>query len=171
MDSSDALPPSSDSVAASLAAADVGEDPFSAMPPQAEPARNSESGSSNGELSPDVKAIAEEMAKVAILGKEAEPVIRQAVVTGNFNGAVECCIQAGLMAEALLLAQCGDQALWLKTQATFFDMQKKRYPFLGMLHAIIGSELGSYVTSSDLHKWKETLAVIATYCKSEDFQG
>ena len=36
---------------------------------------------------------------------EAEPKIRKALVIGNFSAAVDCCLEAGLMAEALLLAQ------------------------------------------------------------------
>ena len=36
-------------------------------------------------------------------------------------------------------------------------------------HAVIKSELMEYVTSSDLASWKETLALLGTYGKSEEF--
>ena len=42
---------------------------------------------------------------------EAEPIIRKALVIGNFSAAVDCCLEAGLMAEALLLAQVRGERL------------------------------------------------------------
>ena len=114
-------------------------------------------------------ALTTEMLNMVLAGKKAEPTIREAVVVGNFSAAVDCCIEAGLMAEALLLAQCGDQNLWLKTQAAFFETQKSRHPFLSILHAIVKNELMNYVQESNLDTWRETLAVIGTYGKSEQF--
>ena len=73
------------------------------------------------------------------------------------------------MAEALLLAQCGDQALWQKTQSAFFDRQNRKYPFLTILYAIIRNEMMDLVLKSDLSKWKETLALLSTYGKSDEF--
>ena len=100
---------------------------------------------------------------------EFEAVIRQALVVGNFAAGVDCCIEAGMWPEALLLAQCGDQPLWLCTQAAFFDSQKANLPFLSILNAIIKNELMDYVKTSDLDMWRETLAVLSTYGKSDDF--
>ena len=73
------------------------------------------------------------------------------------------------MAEALLLAQCGDQALWQKTQSAFFERQNRKYPFLTILYAIIRNEMMDLVLKSDLSKWKETLALLSTYGKSDEF--
>lgn len=103
--------------------------------------------------------------------REAEPMIRSALVVGNFAAAVDCCLEAGLMAEALLLSQCGDASLWEKTQKAFFERQKRihRLPFLDMLQAIIRNELRSFVTQSALYKWRETLALLSTYAKTEEF--
>jgi protein transport protein SEC31 len=109
------------------------------------------------------------MVASAIAGEQAESTIRKALVIGNFSAAVDCCLEAGLMAEALLLAQCGDQALWQRTQSAFFEKQKQRYPFLKILHAIIKNEMMTLVLQSDLVKWRETLALLSTYGKSEEF--
>ena len=117
----------------------------------------------------------EDIAKTAELwsmiqsGNAAEPTIRRAIIVGNFEAAVECCLEAGLMAEALLLAQCGDQALRVRTQAAFFEKRRHQHPFLSVLHAVIRNELMSYVLSSDLLRWKETLALLSTYGKSDEF--
>jgi protein transport protein SEC31 len=109
------------------------------------------------------------MVAAALAGEQSEPRIRKALVVGNFAAAVDCCLEAGLMAEALLLAQCGDQALWQKTQSAFFDRQKQKYPFLSILYAIIRSEMMNLVLQSDLSKWRETLALLSTYGKSDEF--
>jgi flagellar motor protein MotB len=75
------------------------------------------------------------------------------------------------MPEALLLAQCGDQALWQRTQAAFFERRRQSHPFLVILHAIIKNEMMGLVEVSDLTKWRETLALLSTYGKSEEFSS
>jgi len=120
-------------------------------------------------MSPAVALHTAEMIASAQKAEQAEPVIRKAIIVGNFEAAVDLCLQAGLLAEALLLAQCGDQALRVKTQAAFFDKQRRQRPFLNVLHAVIKSELMSYVQQSELSEWKETLALLSTYGKSDEF--
>jgi protein transport protein SEC31 len=99
----------------------------------------------------------------------AEGAIRDALVVGNFAAAVDCCVEAGMMAEALLLAQCGEPELWTKTQNIFFERFRAKRPFLNILHAVINSELMGLVMASDLSRWRETLAIVNTYGKSEEF--
>eukprot|EP01036_Dinobryon_divergens_P008285 gene8285-11061_t len=65
----------------------------------------------------------EDIAKTAELwsmiqsGNAAEPTIRRAIIVGNFEAAVECCLEAGLMAEALLLARDFDASATCLEQA------------------------------------------------------
>lgn len=101
--------------------------------------------------------------------EEAEPTVREAIIVGNFEMAVDCCLKAGLLAEALLLAQCGGQELRIKTQAAFFERQRHIHPFLNVLHAVIKNQLLDFVMTSDLNRWRETLALLSTYGKSEEF--
>ena len=103
----------------------------------------------------------------ALRAEEAEPLIRRALVVGNFSVAVDCCIEAGLLTEALLLAQWGESALLERAQQAFFARSKR--PFLKILHTIIRSELMEYVLSSKLDAWRETLALLGTYGKPEEF--
>ena len=109
------------------------------------------------------------MLLTAIAGERFEPMIRKALVVGNFTAAVDYCLEAGLMAEALLLAQCGDPSLWVKTQEAFFKQVGGRYPFLNILQAVLKSSLMELVLSSNLVFWKETLAILSTYGKSDEF--
>ena len=114
-------------------------------------------------LPPSIANSTAEMVVSAMAGEKAEPMIRKAIIVGNFEAAVECCLQAGLMAEALLLAQCGEQSLRIKTQAAFFEKQRNKHPFLNVLHAVIKSELMAYVEQSDLSRWKVSKSLTFLY--------
>jgi protein transport protein SEC31 len=120
-------------------------------------------------MSPAMKEISNEMIATALAAEKSEQSIRNALVVGNFSAAVDHCLDAGLMAEALLFAQCGDPQLWNKTQEIFFNKYSKRYPFVSILQSVIKNSLMDMVLRSDLTKWKETLAVLSTYGKSEEF--
>jgi len=152
------------------------EDMFSAVPP-VPPTHTTVPKTIHAEPVAPAKppVLPEDIAKTAELwsmiqsGNAAEPTIRRAIIVGNFEAAVECCLEAGLMAEALLLAQCGDQALRVRTQAVFFEKRRHEHPFLHVLHAVIRNELMAYVQASDLSRWKETLALLSTYGKSDEF--
>lgn len=120
-------------------------------------------------LSPDMAGKTADMVAALLAGEEAEPMIRKAIIVGNFEAAVECCLQAGLLAEALLLAQCGEPSLRVRTQAAFFEKKQHKHPFLSVLHAVIKNELMAYVMASDLSRWRETLALLSTYGKSDEF--
>jgi protein transport protein SEC31 len=119
--------------------------------------------------SEDTREAATEVVGAVLRGEEAEEMIRKAFVVGNFAAAVDCCIEAGLMTEALLLAQCGEPGLWAKVQNVFFERQRKKKPFLNILQAVLKNELMDLVMSIDLNKWKEALAILSTYGKSEEF--
>ena len=120
-------------------------------------------------LSPTSAKIQAEMVTAVLKGQEVEPIVRQAIIVGNFSAAVDCCMHAGLWAEALLLAKCGDPSLIIKAETAFFESQKNRYPFLNILHGIMKQQLMELVLHSDLNDWKQTLAVLSTYGKAEEF--
>eukprot|EP00578_Thalassiosira_sp_NH16_P006546 CAMPEP_0181106352 /NCGR_PEP_ID=MMETSP1071-20121207/16486_1 /TAXON_ID=35127 /ORGANISM="Thalassiosira sp., Strain NH16" /LENGTH=1086 /DNA_ID=CAMNT_0023189753 /DNA_START=165 /DNA_END=3425 /DNA_ORIENTATION=+ len=105
----------------------------------------------------------------SIMTKHAENTVKDALLVGNFEAAVECCFRSGNLADALVLASCGGADLWQKTQAEYFARESKRRPFLSLVSAVIHDQLTDLVTVSDPGKWKETLAVLSTYGKSEEF--
>ena len=82
--------------------------------------------------------------------KEAEQLIKKALLVGNFEIAVQCCLTSGNMADALLLASCGGADLWASTQATYFEKMCAQKPFWKIVRAIIKSELSDLVQNSDL---------------------
>jgi len=103
------------------------------------------------------------------MSKRAENAVKDALLVGNFEAAVECCFRSGNLADALVLASCGGADLWQKTQAEYFARESKRRPFLTLVSAVVHDQLTDLVAMSDPKKWKETLAVLSTYGKSEEF--
>lgn len=97
---------------------------------------------------------------------EPEGVITRALMVGNLEAAVECCIRSDRMADALVLAAYGGPELWNKTQEAYFNHHPK--PFMTVLSSIIKEDLHSLVKDTDLTQWKAILAILCTYAKSED---
>jgi hypothetical protein len=99
--------------------------------------------------------------------EQSEATLMQALLVGNFEVAVNCCLHYNQLADALLLASCGGPDLWVKTQRAFFAHQSR--PVMRVVAAIIKNELSSLVEQAELSDWRETLAILSTYAKSEEF--
>lgn len=103
---------------------------------------------------------------------EHDAFVKRALLVGNFEAAVESCLASRQLADALLLASCGGAELWEKTRMRYFEIAaRSKRPFLDVVSAIITNELDDLVARADLSRWEETLAVVSTYGKSEDFPG
>lgn len=121
------------------------------------------------EYTEDGSTVPEDEEPTPPMSNNAENTVKDALLVGNFEAAVECCIRSGNMADALMLASCGGADLWAKTQAEYFARQGSRRPFLSLVSAVVQNQLSELVSSSDPSKWKETLAVLSTYGKSDEF--
>ena len=58
---------------------------------------------------------------------ETDEAIQRALVAGDFKGAVGFCLDAGRVADALVMAAVGGTALWEKTQQEYFRRAKRPY--------------------------------------------
>jgi protein transport protein SEC31 len=103
------------------------------------------------------------------MSREAESAIQNALLVGNFEAAVECCFRSNNLADALVLASCGGAELWAKTQSEYFAREAAKRPYLSLVSAVVHDQLVDLVKISDPAKWKETLAMVSTYGKSEEF--
>ena len=103
------------------------------------------------------------------MSQATQNIVKEALMVGNFEAAVDCCFRTGNLADALVLASCGGADLWAKTQEQYFESQSKKRPFLSVVGAIIQNDLGPLVQNSDLAHWQETLAILSTYGKSDEF--
>ena len=108
--------------------------------------------------------------KPAAMSKVAENAVKEALLVGNWEAAVECCFKTGSYADAMLLASCaGNPELWEKTRNRFFEMECPKRSFLKLVNAVVENKLGQYVAESDLQRWEETLALLSTYGQSDEF--
>ena len=105
----------------------------------------------------------------SVMSKATEEMVKETIVVGNFEAAVDCCFRTGNLADALILASCGGPELWTKAQERYFEMQSPKLPLLATVSGIIRNELSILVEKSDPTKWTETLAILSTYGKQEEF--
>ncbi|XP_071420580.1 protein transport protein Sec31B isoform X2 [Pithys albifrons albifrons] len=99
--------------------------------------------------------------------EDTDGLISQALLLGNFEGAVELCMQAERFADAIILAIAGGESLLKETQRRYFAKRKTNLSLL--LSSIVQQNWQDIVCTCDLHSWKEALAILLTYSKHEDY--
>ncbi|GKY95564.1 hypothetical protein MPSEU_000517900 [Mayamaea pseudoterrestris] len=99
----------------------------------------------------------------------AQNLIKRALLVGNFKAAVDCCFRAKNYADALVVASCGGAELWQQAQDRYCDEVQLSRPYLTLLKGIVKSELDGLVANSHVALWQETLAILSTYAKSDEF--
>ncbi len=91
-----------------------------------------------------------------------EKIIKQSILIGNLEGAVDCCLKCGRAAEALILASFAGDELFAKTKDRFLQSHKDVFLQSTFTH-VISRNLASLIDGKTLHEWKETLAYCVTY--------
>ncbi|TKS89736.1 Protein transport protein [Collichthys lucidus] len=86
---------------------------------------------------------------------------------GNFEGAVDLCLNDGRYAEAILLSISGGEELLKKTQQKYLSRQKNSISML--ISSVVTQNWRDIVQSCELDNWKEALAALLTYAHPEDF--
>ncbi|XP_049666910.1 protein transport protein Sec31B isoform X1 [Accipiter gentilis] len=99
--------------------------------------------------------------------EDTDGLISQALLLGNFEGAVELCMRAERFADAIILAIAGGENLLKETQKRYFAMRKTKLSLL--LSSIVQQNWQDIVCTCDLQSWKEALAILLTYSKHEDY--
>ena len=106
-------------------------------------------------------------AETAVLSPaQLELKLARAMLNGNFFVAVQCCLEAGRVADALVLAASGGPELWTQTRDRY--LASISTPFMNTLSAVVHHDFEKFVTDSDLANWKETLALVNTYGGSDE---
>ncbi|XP_069781539.1 protein transport protein Sec31A isoform X2 [Narcine bancroftii] len=98
---------------------------------------------------------------------DVDGLITQALLTGNFAGAVDLCLHDNRMADAIILAIAGGQELLAKTQKKYFAKTKSKITRL--IDAVVTRDWEEILQSCDLQNWKEALAALLTYVGPEEF--
>ncbi|KAM7370685.1 hypothetical protein PAMP_010212 [Pampus punctatissimus] len=98
---------------------------------------------------------------------DTDGLISQALLVGNFEGAVDLCLNDGRYAEAILLSISGGEELLKKTQQKYLSKQKNSISML--ISSVVTQNWRDIVQSCELDNWKEALAALLTYAHPEDF--
>uniref|UniRef100_A0A8C5MC48 Protein transport protein Sec31A n=1 Tax=Leptobrachium leishanense TaxID=445787 RepID=A0A8C5MC48_9ANUR len=98
---------------------------------------------------------------------DVDGLITQALLTGNFESAVDLCLHDNRMADAIILAIAGGPDLLANTQTKYFAKSKSKITRL--ITAVVTKNWNDIVQSCDLQNWREALAAVLTYAKPEEF--
>uniref|UniRef100_A0A6Q2XTX7 Protein transport protein Sec31A n=1 Tax=Esox lucius TaxID=8010 RepID=A0A6Q2XTX7_ESOLU len=100
---------------------------------------------------------------------DVDGLITQALLTGNFEGAVELCLHDNRMADSIILAIAGGAELLKKTQQKYFTMTHSKITKL--ISAVVTEDWRDVLQTCELQNWKEALAAVMTYAHSEEFSS
>ncbi|XP_061117990.1 protein transport protein Sec31A isoform X8 [Conger conger] len=95
--------------------------------------------------------------------------ITEALLTGDFESAVELCLRDNRMADSIILAIAGGPGLLEKTQKKYFEKTKSKITKL--ISAVVTKDWRDILETCDLQNWKEALAAVMTYASPEEFSS
>uniref|UniRef100_A0A3B4AXZ4 SEC31 homolog A, COPII coat complex component n=1 Tax=Periophthalmus magnuspinnatus TaxID=409849 RepID=A0A3B4AXZ4_9GOBI len=95
--------------------------------------------------------------------------ITQALLTGDFEGAVELCLHDNRMADSIILAIAGGAELLKKTQKKYFI--KSQSKLTKLISAVVMKDLHDIMSTCELQNWKEALAAVMTYAQTQEFSA
>ncbi|KAM8808780.1 protein transport protein Sec31A isoform 2-T2 [Eudromia elegans] len=98
---------------------------------------------------------------------DVDGLITQALLTGNFESAVDLCLHDNRMADAIILAIAGGQELLSRTQEKYFTKMQSKITRL--ITAVVTKNWKEIVQFCDLQNWREALAAVLTYARPEEF--
>ncbi|XP_048554917.1 protein transport protein SEC31 homolog B isoform X2 [Triticum urartu] len=141
--------------------ADNGDDFFNNPQP-------SETSLAEEPMSTNVQEIEQEMPENIVPSDPSiDKSIQHALVVGDYKGAVNQCLAANRMADALVIAHAGGSALWGSTRNQY--LKNSISPYLKVVSAMVGNDLMSFVSTWPLNAWKETLALLCTFAGKEEW--
>ncbi|XP_058472566.1 protein transport protein Sec31A isoform X2 [Solea solea] len=101
------------------------------------------------------------------VSQDVDGLIMQALLTGDFEGAVDLCLHDNRMADSIILAVAGGAELLEKTQKKYFT--KTHSKITKLISAVVMKDWHDILKTCDLENWKEALAAVMTYAKQEEF--
>ncbi|KAK9729369.1 protein transport protein S31 [Basidiobolus ranarum] len=100
-----------------------------------------------------------------------DQLITRAITLGDFESAVNICLDKDRLSDALILAVCGGPELLSRTQEAYFVRMSKTTPYIRVLQSVITGDLTDVVENADLSEWNEILVILCTYSRAEEFPG
>ncbi|XP_071401587.1 protein transport protein Sec31A [Centroberyx affinis] len=103
------------------------------------------------------------------ISQDVDGLITQALLTGDFEGAVELCLHDNRMADSIILAIAGGAELLEKTQKKYFT--KTHSKITKLISAVVMKDWHDILQTCDLQNWKEALAAVMTYAQPDEFSS
>lgn len=100
---------------------------------------------------------------------EADKKITQALVLGQFEKALDVCLQEDRISDAFMIAICGGESCIKMAQEAYFAKQSGRPNYLRLLASVVGKNLWDIVHNADLANWKEVMASLCTFADEKEF--
>ena len=100
---------------------------------------------------------------------EADRLITRALMLGQFDKALDVCLQEDRTSDAFMVAICGGNACIQKAQEAYFAKQSGGPNYLRLLASIVGKNLWDVVHNADLANWKEVMASMCTFADEMEF--
>ncbi|KAF3781972.1 transport protein SEC31-like protein B [Nymphaea thermarum] len=91
--------------------------------------------------------------------------IQHSLIIGDYKEAVSHCMSANRMADALVISHWG--GLWESTRDQY--LKRSHSSYIKVLAALVGNDLLTLVNVRPLSSWKETLALLCTYARGEEW--
>uniref|UniRef100_A0A671MWQ0 Protein transport protein Sec31A n=1 Tax=Sinocyclocheilus anshuiensis TaxID=1608454 RepID=A0A671MWQ0_9TELE len=104
-----------------------------------------------------------------LFASDIDGLITQALLTGDYEAAVNLCLHDNRMADGIILAIAGGPELLAKTQKKYFTKTQSKISKL--ISAVVMKDWLDILETCDLQNWKEALAAVMTYAKPEEFSS
>lgn len=112
----------------------------------------------------DSDGSSEEIPYKICTGDDSEGLICQALLTGNIESAVELCMEANRMADAIIIATTGGSELLARTQYRY--LKKSQSALSNIISALVTDDWSSVIAQCSTDSWKEALVATLTYCRN-----
>uniref|UniRef100_A0A671PIH7 Protein transport protein Sec31A n=1 Tax=Sinocyclocheilus anshuiensis TaxID=1608454 RepID=A0A671PIH7_9TELE len=103
------------------------------------------------------------------VSQDVDGLMTQALLTGDYEAAVNLCLHDNRMADGIILAIAGGPELLAKTQKKYFSKTQSKISKL--ISAVVMKDWSDILETCDLQNWKEALAAVMTYAKPEEFSS
>ena len=100
---------------------------------------------------------------------ESDQRITRALLLGEFDKALDVCLEEDRMSDAFMIAVCGGQGCIDKAQKAYFNRKAGGPNYLRLLASVVGKNLWDLVHNADLQSWKDIMATICTYADATEF--
>lgn len=100
---------------------------------------------------------------------ESDRRVTRALLLGEFEKALDVCLQEDRLSDAFMIAICGGQQCIDKVQKAYFNRKAEGPNYLRLLACVVGKNLWDLVHNADLSHWKEIMATLCTYADSKEF--